>query len=200
MPTSTTRPHKNEGGLGFRRLIYDFRFRRRKHRQAMGAVLIFVLTFLGSPVQPLWTIGAAVVAVGLAIRLWASGIVHKNDILATTGPYGLVRHPLYVGNILIGVGFCFASGAWWSGPALLALLLYFYPQTIAYEDRKLRKLFGEPWDRWAAQTRALLPRMRPYGVGERTPWSLRLSMLRNGEPAHIVVAVLCLAWLYHHLA
>ena len=58
--------------------------------------------------RPTWeTIGAGVVVVcfGLIIRALASGHVKKDRELTTTGPYAYVRNPLYLGSILLGIGF-----------------------------------------------------------------------------------------------
>ena len=169
----------------------------------MGVLFVLLVTALGRPTPALFWIGVVLAVFGMAVRLWASGFVVKNEVLATTGPYGFVRHPLYVGNILICAGFCAASGLWWSVPLGLWVLFYFYPQTIQYEDGKLQRLFPGDWDRWAAQTRALLPRTAPYqdaqGASQKTSWSLKLSMMRNGEPLHIVVGAACLIWLYYQL-
>lgn len=192
-------------GFGFGRMLHDLWYKRRKHRQFAGIALVLLLTALGAPSRGVWIAGAVVVTVGMLVRLWASGVVVKNEILATSGPYGFVRHPLYVGNVLIGVGFCLASGLWWSWLAFAGLFLYFYPHTIRYEDQKLHRLFGEPWARWSSKTRALWPRLTAYadeegGAAEKAVWSLKLSMARNGEPVHILVGVLCLWYLYAQLA
>jgi hypothetical protein len=173
---------------GWRKLLYDLRHRRRRFRQFAGVAFVVWMTLVGRPVLPLWWLGTVLSALGMLVRLWASGYVMKNEVLATVGPYARVRHPLYVGNILICAGFCAASGLWWSVPVALAMLLAFYPQTIRYEDQKLRRLFPEDWDRWADTTRALLPRMQAYaGSSEPVPWLLRRSLLRNGEPLHILL-------------
>jgi hypothetical protein len=125
----------------------------------------------------------------------------KNEVLATVGPYSRVRHPLYVGNFLLCAGFCAASGLWWSVPVAAAMWLAFYPETIRYEDQKLRRLFPGEWDRWAAETRALLPRLSPYeGNGVVVPWSLARSLLRNGEPVHILLLGGGLWYLFAELA
>src|SRR5262245_55982943 len=50
--------------------------------------------------------GLGLVLGGLALRSWAAGTLHKRRILTTTGPYGLVRHPLYVGSFMMMIGFC----------------------------------------------------------------------------------------------
>jgi hypothetical protein len=183
----TPAPAASEGrGLG--RLLYDLRHRRRRYRQLVGIAFVVWMTLVGRPVVELYWLGVALAVLGMLVRLWASGFVMKNQVLATVGPYARVRHPLYVGNLLICAGFCAASSLWWSVPVALAMLFFFYPQTIRYEDQKLQRLFPGDWDRWAAETRALLPRLTPYpGAGERVPWSLARSLLRNGEPLHILL-------------
>ena len=182
---------------GFRKLLYELRYKRRRFRQFVGIALVFLLTFVGRPELALFWIGVLLVGLGMGVRMWASGFVMKNEVLATGGPYGFVRHPLYVGNILICAGFCAASGLWWSVLAALVVLLA-YPEAIGYEDRKLQRLFRGDWDRWAAETRALLPRLRPYPQPEDEDggWSLRVSFVRNGEPLHVVVLVGCLVYLF----
>ena len=58
---------------------------------------------------------------GLLIRALASGHVRKNEALATSGPYAYTRNPLYLGSLLIGVGFAVAARSWWVGVALVFL-------------------------------------------------------------------------------
>ena len=184
--TDSTRPAPDRAGWG--KLLYDLRYRRRRFRQFVGIAFVVWMILVGQPRPGLLWLGTVLACLGMAVRLWASGYVMKNEVLATVGPYSRVRHPLYVGNLLICAGFCAASGLWWSVPVALVMLLVFYPQTIRYEDQKLRRLFPGDWDRWAAETRALLPRVTAYaGNGERVPWSLQRSFLRNGEPLHILL-------------
>jgi hypothetical protein len=199
-PEAAANLHRHRSGLG--KLVHDLRYRRRRFRQLSGIVFVFAATALGRPEPWMLAVGAPIVVLAMVVRLWASGLVMKNEVLATIGPYARVRHPLYVGNILAGLGMCFASGLWWSFPAALALLLVFYPEAIRYEDQKLRRLFPGQWDRWAARTSALVPSLTPFPSEDpaRQPrWSLRLSTLRNGEPIHILIGFLCLGWLYAHL-
>ncbi len=182
---------------GLRQLLHDMKRRRRRFRQFVGVALVFFLTFVGYPTPLMLGIGAGFATLGMLVRFWASGFVMKNEVLATSGPYGYVRHPLYVGNLLICAGFCFASGVWWSAPLSLVYLFLFYPETIRYEDEKLRRNFTPEWDAWAARTRALIPRMTPFSSPQDgASWSFRRSMLRNGEPLHIVVLGGCLIYLY----
>ena len=67
---------------------------------------------------PAWrflAIGAISIVPGLLIRALASGHVRKNEALATSGPYAYTRNPLYLGSLLMGVGFAIAARSWWVG-------------------------------------------------------------------------------------
>ena len=139
--------------------------------------------------------GLPIAAAGIAIRLWASGHIKKDKVLATDGPYMYVRHPLYVGNILLGVGFSMASGLWWSFPLFALILAVFYPQAIRSEDEKLRQLFTEQWEGWRMHTRALIPRFR-IGVNPGGSWSFYQSLRQNGEPIIALILMACLYYLY----
>ena len=98
--------------LGLQKLAYDIVHRRYRFRQFIGIAFLFVLTFMGDPGKlgdlgkVLYYLGVAIAIPGMLIRLWASGHVKKDKSLATSGPYGYVRHPLYVGNHLITFAFC----------------------------------------------------------------------------------------------
>ena len=79
--------------------------------------------------------------------------------LATTGPYAYVRHPQYVGFILIMLGFLLQ----W--PTLLTLamfpiLVWMYVRLARREEREVRAEVGEAYARYAAVTPAFLPRLR----------------------------------------
>jgi len=191
---------KAPSSLGFSKLAHDLVHRRYRFRQFVGVGFLFVLTFLGHPGELgnagsiMFVVGALFVLLGILVRLWASGHVKKDQVLTTTGPYGYVRHPLYVGNHLITFGFCIASGLWWSFAAWAVIGLFFYPGTIAHEDEVLHRLFGQSWERWRAVTRALIPRLTPYQTSAQGEWSLAQSW-HNGEPTIILVLVLCFAYL-----
>jgi len=72
---------------------------------------VLAVGFLGRPRPEWWAAALTLTGLGMTIRLWASGFIVKDKQLATSGPYAFVRHPLYVGNLLIGLGFGLASGS-----------------------------------------------------------------------------------------
>jgi protein-S-isoprenylcysteine O-methyltransferase Ste14 len=180
--------------VGLARFVHDIQYNRQRTRQLLGISFIVLLVIVGAPTNAvLYFLGVAAATLGIAVRMWASGHVRKNKVLATTGPYAYVRHPLYVGNHLIAFGFCLASGLWWSFLAWIALGFFYYPQTIAHEDRRLARQFAGEWEAWARETRALIPQLKPYRSGQSAEWSFRQSLRQNGEP---IIAALLFLGLY----
>ena len=154
--TPPPRPPRPTAGalLGLARLSHDLRYRRRRFRQAAGGLLAVTLAVLSTPRPGWFAAGVGLAALGFLVRLWAAGHVHKNAELAREGPYALVRHPLYTGNLLLGLGFALASGWIWALPLTALVFFAFYPDAVRYEDAKLERLFGAPWREWAASTPA----------------------------------------------
>ena len=184
--------------FGLRKLLHDIQHRRDRYRQFIGISFLLLVTAAGSPKQLLFWPGLVVALAGIAVRLWASGHIKKNETLATDGPYGYVRHPLYVGNILLGIGFSLACGLWWGSPLFVAILILFYPQAIKNEDEKLRRLFTEEWENWRANTRALIPRIKAGQIPGGS-WSFYQSLRQNGEPIIALIILACLYYLYLRL-
>ena len=181
--------------LGLRKLLHDIRYRRDRYRQFIGIAFLLLVTAAGNPKMVLYWPGLLVAVAGMTVRLWASGHIKKDKVLATDGPYGYVRHPLYVGNILLGIGFSLACGLWWAFPLFIVILIAFYPQAIKSEDEKLRQLFTEEWENWRMHTLALIPRFKPGG-NPGGSWSFYQSLRQNGEPIIALILLACLYYLF----
>jgi protein-S-isoprenylcysteine O-methyltransferase Ste14 len=124
---------------------------------------------LTAPVAPaglsLPLAGTIMVAGGLGFAVWArrhlgrnwSGWVEvkKDHALVRTGPYRLVRHPIYCGLLFALAGTALAIGEWRGVPALVFAVLGFLV-TIRAEEAQMRRLFPE-YERYRRQTAALIP-------------------------------------------
>ncbi len=87
---------------------------------------------------------------GSLIRALASGHIRKNAALATTGPYAYTRNPLYLGSIIIALGFIVAARNLWIGVATLAMFAFIYLPVIKAEENYLRSAFPG-YDRYASE-------------------------------------------------
>jgi len=109
--------------------------------------------------RPTWLsllIGAAIALLGILLRAMASGHVEKNRVLTITGPYAYVRNPLYLGSIIIGVGFGVAARDVWIFLAIVLLFAVIYLPVIRSEEAFLRSQFRE-YDDYARRVPSLLP-------------------------------------------
>jgi protein-S-isoprenylcysteine O-methyltransferase Ste14 len=166
-------------------------------RQILGLVLMLVYGLAADPVPTFFYPGVVLAVLGMLVRLYASGYIVKNEQLATDGPYSLVRHPLYTGNLLLLVGFTVASALWWTVLVSLWFWWFYYPPAIEYEDRKLRRMFGDRCAQWQQSMPAVIPRgLLPSRGGN---WSLRTSLSRNLEPVVVLYTFFCLFWIYRQL-
>lgn len=107
---------------------------------------------------------ASYVLIGGGFLLVASAwrVLHaaqSERCLATSGAYARVRHPQYLGLLLIIVGFLVQ---WPTIPTLIMfpVLVVSYRRLARREEREASAQFGEAWDRYAADTPRMLPRRR----------------------------------------
>lgn len=113
--------------------------------------------------------GLVVVALGFALMGWvlltnpfASSAVRiqqdRGQRVISTGPYALVRHPMYLAALLVFLGSGPAVGSWWGGLAFLSLIPVFVRRTLL-EDRMLNDEL-EGYREYAAHVRwRVVPRV-----------------------------------------
>lgn len=80
------------------------------------------------------------------------------DSLNTTGPYSLVRHPLYLANALGWLAVALWTGQPWLALAIMAVFALVYERIMLAEEAYLADKFGPSYRAWAARTPALWPR------------------------------------------
>ncbi len=151
-------------------------FRQRSWLPAPIAVLLLAVPApAGAPAALVWA-GAALVALGEAVRLWA---VHHIGVISRTrsdrlgplidsGPFARVRNPLYLGNLAIWAGFAVSARLLWVLPAVLLLLAFEYHAIVRWEESLLESRLGAAYTEYAARVRRWLP-LRHGGQTHRAP-------------------------------
>lgn len=137
----------------------------RRIRVPLGFAFAIFYFWLAHPTWRFLGFGAIAVVPGLLLRALASGHVHKNEALATSGPYAYTRNPLYLGSLLIGMGFAIAARSWWIGLALVVVFFAIYLPVIRDEEKFLRSQFPE-FDDYAKHVPRLFPRLTAYRTGK----------------------------------
>mgnify|MGYP000879142288 FL=1 len=165
-------------------------------RQGIGLLLVAVCAYFAMPDPGTVAIGLGMAVAGQIFRIYAAGYIFKNKQLASTGPYALVRHPLYLGNFLILIGFTIASANLYVAAGVLVFFLVWYPAAISYEDGKLERIFEDEWREWSKDIRAIIPGRFRWADLKAEGWDTYQSLIRNGELPISLYLLSCGIWLW----
>jgi protein-S-isoprenylcysteine O-methyltransferase Ste14 len=110
-------------------------------------------------------VGLVLFALGLTFAIWARVHIGRNwgtpmtqkdePELVTSGPYHLVRHPIYSGILVAGIGTAVALGWWWLSAVVLAGIYFVYSATV--EERNLAREFPRTYADYKRSTKMLVP-------------------------------------------
>jgi len=81
--------------------------------------------------------------------------------LISSGPFGMMRNPLYVGNFFITVGIAVFGGVWWVVFIGAAAFIFQYHCIVKYEEELLKKKFGEEYLQFMKDVPAWIPKKLP---------------------------------------
>lgn len=119
--------------------------------------------------HPTWrslAAGSSGLLAGLALRAWGAGHLVKTERFAVSGPYAHLRHPLYLGTLLIGLGFGAMLGGWVALVVVMVLVAWFglgyFPRKDRIEAARLLSRYGDAYRTYRRQVPALCPRMRAW--------------------------------------
>jgi protein-S-isoprenylcysteine O-methyltransferase Ste14 len=111
-------------------------------RVPLGFLTFLAAFALAAPTPMTFAVGAAVAVLGQALRIWAAGHIEKGREVTRSGPYRHLRHPLYAGSLIMGLGFVVAAASLWTG---LLAALYFavtYMAAVRTEEATLDARFA----------------------------------------------------------
>ena len=147
----------------------------RRIRVPLGFLFAVLYFWLARPTWRSMALGMVVIVPGVLIRALASGHVRKNEALATSGPYAYTRNPLYLGSLLMGLGFAVAARSWWVGVALLVMFFAIYLPVISDEEKFLREKFPE-FDGYARRVPRMVPRLTFLSDQDEVPTGFSLDL------------------------
>jgi protein-S-isoprenylcysteine O-methyltransferase Ste14 len=141
------------------RRIYRFR------NYLVSLPLIFAFAFNHYEVEAdeiIWPLAIVIVLAGIALRIWGQQHLHyrvgMRKQLTTTGPYGFVRNPLYIGNMIMCVGATIASELFWLIPITIFWCIGIYSTVVRYEERHLVEKYGDRYRRYLLKVPGWLPK------------------------------------------
>jgi protein-S-isoprenylcysteine O-methyltransferase Ste14 len=144
----------------------------------------------------------ALVLAGLALRAWGAASAGRHTRtaaieaadLATGGAYAHVRNPIYLGSMILGLGFVGFLGDPWMLLLYALTFAVLYVAIIPAEEKFLQQKFPEDYARYSAAVPRLVPRLRPWsGARQRPPdWFAACGELRM---ALLLVIISGLIWM-----
>lgn len=121
----------------------------------------------GAPVQ---AVGLSLMVIGLVVKAWAMrtlGSFYTRTLRTTSdqwviesGPYRLVRHPGYLGALLLWTGFGLVLRNWLATLVIAVAMGFAYTRRIRFEEAMLMAKLGEPYAAYKRRTWQLLPGVR----------------------------------------
>jgi protein-S-isoprenylcysteine O-methyltransferase Ste14 len=142
---------------------------------------------------------------GLALRAWAAGYLHKQQVLTVTGPYAYTRNPLYLGSAVLALGVAIATRSWISSLLLGVYFTVFYSIVMRKEENELRPRHAEIFDRYAAAVPLFFPRLSPAKLPGSDGAAFSLTQYKKNHEWQaavgflLLLVVLVLIWRFRAL-
>jgi protein-S-isoprenylcysteine O-methyltransferase Ste14 len=148
------------------------------------------------------------VAGGEGLRLWAVrhiGVISRTRSdrlgpLVSTGPFGLTRNPLYIGNIALWVGFALSARLVWMAPIFIVVLGLEYHAIVRWEESLLESRRGEEYRAYAGRVPRWIPALPTASrraPRDRYTWGETLFSERGTLVA--IAAGYLLLWMKHRV-
>jgi protein-S-isoprenylcysteine O-methyltransferase Ste14 len=151
----------------------DFRLKVFEMRSYSPIPFILVMLVCAQPTAVSLATGLVLALAGELIRFWGVSIAGSETRttgavgathLVTDGPFGYVRNPLYVGNMMLYTGVGIMSNALMPWLPLAALIFFIvqYSLIVSREEEHLQNAFGEEYTRYCSNVSRFMPRLTRY--------------------------------------
>ena len=141
-----------------------------KSRSFTPIPILLMMLYFARPNSPYFFLGIFLIVIGEIIRLrsvsFAGGETRTMNVGASSicksGPYSIVRNPLYIGNMMIYVGFAFVSGSVYVVTISSITFIYFFIQyslIISLEEEALEEKFGDEYITYKKLVPSILPKI-----------------------------------------
>jgi protein-S-isoprenylcysteine O-methyltransferase Ste14 len=128
-------------------------------RVRLGYAVTVVVLVLANPTPRSIITGAVLGIIGLCIRAYAAGYLHKQEVLTRTGPYAHTRNPLYLGSSFLALGAAVATNSVWAAALLLIYFAVVYSFVMRREELELQQKHGTAFMDYAAAVPLFFPKL-----------------------------------------
>ena len=184
----------------------------RRFRRYLAPPLVAVTLLWLSPLRPAGSrvvdgitdgIGILIALLGQLLRFWAWGSNARTKVgVRTRGPYALLRHPLYLGNLCIVVGLLVMFNNPWAYLICGLPFVLLYHTIAQVEEERMQKRFGEEYVAYIASgVPRFIPALRDLPEAKRTsrPFHWRLALKKEYESLLGLVAGVIVLEMYEEV-
>lgn len=163
-----------------------------------------LLLLFANPTARTATVGTLLIVIGAAARVYTVAFMGESsrdnlgyDHLITTGPFALIRNPLYLANMIITLGVVFYAAVWVGLPIYLYFAFQYHCIT-RYEESKLLAKFGDEYQLYMDRVPPWIPQKTPIIDDFPVPPSLSDAFVKEKKAIVAVAIILFLLMLVSH--
>ena len=169
-------------------------------RVRLGYPLAVVVLWFSRPAPRSILLGGLVGMLGLGLRSYAAGYLHKQEVLTVSAPYAHTRNPLYLGSATMALGAAVAMLSWISASVLVLYFAVFYFTVMAREEKELLVRHGAAFREYARAVPLFVPRLRPSKLPAVPSGAFTFAQYKKNHEWHaalgflLLLGVLVLIW------
>jgi protein-S-isoprenylcysteine O-methyltransferase Ste14 len=161
-------------------------------RVRLGYPLAMAVLYFSRPTPLSILLGALTGAIGLWVRAYAAGYLHKQEVLTVSGPYAYTRNPLYLGSAILALGTGIATRSWISALILVVYFAVFYSIVMQREAKELNLRHAASFEEYARAVPLFIPRLTAARLSTDLTGSFSLSQYKKNHEWQAAVGFLFL--------
>jgi protein-S-isoprenylcysteine O-methyltransferase Ste14 len=161
-------------------------------RVRLGYLVAAAVLWFAHPDPTTVALGAAIGFLGLCVRAYAAGYLHKQEVLTVTGPYAYTRNPLYFGSSILAVGTAVSTKSWISASVLVVYFAVVYSVVMRREEGELLGRHGAAFQAYAQAVPLFFPRLSPARMAGASPGRFSFAQYRKNHEYQAALGYLLL--------
>jgi protein-S-isoprenylcysteine O-methyltransferase Ste14 len=161
-------------------------------RVRLGYPLAVAVLYFSRPTPPSILLGALTGVIGLWVRAYAAGYLHKQEVLTVSGPYAYTRNPLYLGSAILALGAAIATRSRISALILIVYFAVFYSIVMRREAEELHLRHGASFEKYARAVPLFIPRLTAAKLSADSAGSFSLVQYKKNHEWQAAVGFLFL--------
>src|ERR1700687_2580389 len=161
-------------------------------RVRLAYPLAIAVLYFSRPTPRSILLGVLAGVIGLCVRAYAAGYLHKQEVLTVTGPYAYTRNPLYLGSFILTIVAAIATHSWSSAVILFCYFTLFYSFVMRREERELYQHHGDAFQEYARTVPLFFPRLTPAKLSSANAGAFSFAQYKKNREYRAMIGFLLL--------